>query len=111
MASQSLSLLEIPGMTDGQVTEPVDGIGLRAQVEGNQNYKEKDELEVFWNDKLVFKRSVTPIEEAAGFLFYIEKKYIKLGDVEAYYTLSRDGNSLASPVLNLKVISATQFSL
>ncbi|MHC8396384.1 hypothetical protein ACYZT8_22510 [Pseudomonas sp. LB3P93] len=108
-SEQPLSKLNIPGMTplegyDGQVTEPVEGVGLRAQVVGHQNYNVGDKLEVFWNDVLVLKHTITAVEEAAGVAFYVGKNFITPGDVAAHYTLTdNSGNTAISPPLKLKV--------
>ncbi|MDT9677695.1 hypothetical protein F6R97_24505 [Pseudomonas sp. JV414] len=104
-----LSKLHINGMTplvgyDGQVTEPSLPIGLRAKVEGNQGYENGDSLTVFWNDIKVFEHSITEVEIPNGVLFQVEKRFITLGDVDAYYMIiSSNGNSVRSPFLKLKV--------
>ncbi|MDI1329580.1 MAG: hypothetical protein WBH22_27345 [Pseudomonas mandelii] len=103
-----LSRLKVEGVDDGELTEPVGENGLRALVEGNQNYNKGDKLEVIWNDVSVFTHTITGVEEVAGVHFYIEKQFIKLGPVKANYTLADDsGNVAVSPVSNFNVIAAT----
>jgi hypothetical protein len=107
-SDQPLSKLKVEGIDDGDLVEPAEDIGLRALVEGDQNYTQGNQLQVFWNDALLFTHIITLVEEMAGVHFYIGKKVIKPGSAKAYYTLADQvGNVVTSPVSNFNVTAAT----